>query len=156
MVDPRYLGFAFSRKSLQHQAQRLAKISGHDGRARQLRYAAHDRAAAVHLNIRAHQSKLWHMHIAVFENRFGEYACALRQRQHRHEMRLHVSGKGGKGRGGKGKWPQWHIGADLDTIRPFLARNASYPQTCQYSKHISGICTIPFPTTTSTDEGGGI
>src|SRR3546814_8688958 len=69
------------------------------------------------------------MHIAVFENRFGEYACALRQRQHRHELRLHVSGKGGEGRSGKGKWPQWPIGADLDTIRPFLDRHARFTQT---------------------------
>src|SRR3546814_5346523 len=84
MVDPRYLGFAFSRQSRQHQAHRRAQSSGHDGRARQLRYAAHDRAAAVHLNIRAHPGKLWHMHIAVFEKRFAAYA---RAEEHTSELR---------------------------------------------------------------------
>src|SRR3546814_1034303 len=96
------------------------------------------------------------MHIAVFENRFGEYACALRQRQHRHELRLHVSGKGGKGRGGKGKWPQWPIGADLDTIRPFLDRHARFTQTCQYRMHISGIGAHQFQRAASDGCGAGI
>src|SRR3546814_6438412 len=76
------------------------------------------------------------MHIAVFENRFGEYACALRQRQNRHELRLHVSGKGGEGRGGKGKWPHWPIVADLDTIRPYLDRHARFPRTDRKSTRL--------------------
>src|SRR3546814_6052722 len=44
-------------------------------------------------------------------------------------LRLHVSGKGGEGRSGKGKWPQWPIGADLDTK---IGRASCRERVCQY------------------------
>ena len=93
------MGFALGHQSCDHQAHRRAQVRRHHRRAGQAFDAVHNRGAALGFDMRAHAVEFGHMHIAVFEDGFGQHAGAIGHAQHRHKLRLHIGGKAGIGCG---------------------------------------------------------
>ena len=107
-------------------------------------------------DVGTHPVEFRDVHIAVFKDRFGQNRTALGQAQHRHQLRLHVSGKAGVGRGGQRDGFQLPIGSNLDPAGLGLNMDPGIAQRLQGGVHFLGDCMFQEHFAASDRRGAGI
>src|SRR6266516_8177801 len=85
VIDPVDSRLAFGNETRDDEARRGAQVGRHDGRALQLRNAAHDRRVSRDLDVGAEALHFQGMHEPVLENGLGDHGGAFRNRVERHQ-----------------------------------------------------------------------
>src|SRR3546814_16343682 len=101
------LGFALGGEAGDNQAHRGAQVGRHYRLADKGIDAAHDRAAAAHVDVAAHARQFGAVNVAVLEAGFGEQRRTGAERSHRHELRLHFGSDTGVARHWYGGGMMW-------------------------------------------------
>src|SRR5882724_4003733 len=128
MVDTVNHRLAFGNQSGEDQARRSAQIGGHDSGSLQGIHPVHDRRIAFHLDVGPQTAQLLHMHETIFEDRFRNHRSTLRHAVERHELCLHVGGKGRIRRGAQAYGLEASIGRQPYPVVALLDMRAGFLQ----------------------------
>ncbi len=130
MMDVADLRLAFGDEAREHHSGASAEIGRLDLAARELVNAFDDGRAAIDADVRAHALELVHMHEAVLKDRLRHAARAFGNRQHGHELRLHV----------RRETRIWHrldvdglrllVAAHTDAVDVLFNRDAGFLELC--------------------------
>src|SRR5438132_3785085 len=116
-----------------------ADVGNGDRPAMQHAGAGHDRAAALHNDIRPQLAKFWHVLEAVFEHGLGYMAPALRLRHQADEGRLQVGRKSRMRPGGHVDRLQVAIALHPQAVRPVLYLDAGRSQLEDHGAKVGGL-----------------